>query len=295
MLRGRAEVLPLVAALLLTLTGCDGSGDDAAPTTTRPTSASTTTTTGSAGGTTTSIDEPSDIVEVRSYFLRGEKVGPVARAATDAGVGMWALHGLLAGPTSTEQALGFSSAVPAGTLLLGLSIEDGIATVNLTEQFTAGGGSASITARVAQVVFTVTQFPTVEGVLFEVEGAPLTTVGGEGLVLDRPQTRADWESFAPAILVETPLPFGEVTSPVRISGTANTFEAAFHVTIIDGDGTVLYDQPAMATSGSGTRGTFDVSADVDVSEDGEGTLKVFELWAENGQPVNVVEIPVNLR
>src|SRR5690606_15313075 len=113
-----------------------------------------------------------------------EHVGPVAREATGPAVAAGALRGLLAGPTDAERALGFGTAIPAGTTLNGVVVADGVATVDLSGDFASGGGSASMQARVAQVVFTLTQFPTVDSVDFELDGEPLTALGGEGLLLE---------------------------------------------------------------------------------------------------------------
>ena len=57
-----------------------------------------------------------------------------------------------------------SSAIPAGTRLLGLSIAGQIATVDLSSEFESGGGATSVLGRLAQVVYTLTQFPTVTSV-----------------------------------------------------------------------------------------------------------------------------------
>lgn len=285
--RHRAGVVLLAIALLAFLAGCGGEGDETASTSTTVTPTTTT------SGSTTSTP-PVDQTEVRSYFLRDEKVGPVAREATDGAVAAGAIEGLLAGPTEDEQQLGLSSAIPAGTELLGVVIEDGIATVDLSDEFGSGGGSASMMGRVAQVVFTLTQFPTVDSVLFELEGEPVTALGGEGLLLEEPQTRADWEDLAPAILVEAPLPFAVVTSPLRITGTANTFEAVFRVNVTDGEGLIVYDEPAMATSGTGTRGTFDITATFEVPRPGVGAVIVFEESARDGSQTHIVEVPIRV-
>jgi len=277
----RALALLGASALLLTFTGC-GDDDD---------SGSSDSTTSS---TTTTVEEPAEEGTVSAYFLRDEVVGPVARDATGVAVAEAAMEGLLNGPSADEAELGFATTIPVGTELLAVSIEDGLATVDLSDEFTSGGGSASMTGRVAQVVFTLTQFDSVDAVSFEVEGDPLTELGGEGVLLDAPQTRADWEPLSPAILVESPLPFAEVTSPLRLSGTANTFEAMFHVTITDGEGLVVYDEPAQATSGTGTRGTFDVTATFEVPRDGMGSVVVFEESAEDGARTNLVEIPIQV-
>ena len=282
--RHQRVALALVLAIVVALTACGDDGEDTSSSTTAAVATTTTVT-----ATTTAPE-----TEVRAYFLRDEKVGPVARTAVGEGVAAAALEGLLSGPTAEEAEIGFSSAVPDGTELLGVTVEDQIATVDLSQEFGSGGGSLSMMARVAQVVFTVTQFPSVDAVEFEIEGAPVTALGGEGLLIGEPQTRADWEEMAPAILVESPLPFAEVTSPLQITGSANTFEATFIVNVTDGEGLIVYDEPATATSGSGTRGTFDLTATFEVPRPGVGALIVFEESAQDGSQINLVEIPLEI-
>jgi hypothetical protein len=278
--------LLLAVALLVGIVACGGNGDE--------TAATTTTKVEPTEPTTSSTDAPADRTQVRAYFLRDEKVQPVAREATGVEVAAGAMAGLLSGPTTAEGDIGLSTSIPDGTRVRGVVVEDRIATVDLSEGFASGGGSASMRARVAQVVFTLTQFPTVDAVTFEIDGEPLTVLGGEGLILDHPQRRSDWEELSPAILVESPLPFAAVTSPLRISGTANTFEAAFLVNVTDGEGLVVYDEPAMATSGTGTRGTFDITATFPIPRPGSGTVIVFEASAKDGSRINIVELPVRI-
>ena len=108
-------------------------------------------------------------------------------------------------------------------------------------------------------------------------------------------TREDCESVAPAILVEAPTPGDPIRSPVRVRGTANTFEAQFILKIVDPGGKTLVEKPVMATSGSGTRGTFDVTVPYKSSKSGWGKIVVYEASAKDGSPINVVEIPVKMR
>ncbi len=107
-------------------------------------------------------------------------------------------------------------------------------------------------------------------------------------------TRADFEDETPIILVESPLPFQHVKSPLRATGTANTFEATFNYDLTDPDGKIIATHFVTATSGSGTRGTFDFTVPFTVDRSGLGELIVYELSAANGQRIHINEIPVYL-
>lgn len=202
------------------------------------------------------------------------------------------MQALLAGPTPEEQAAGMSSSIPAGTRYLGVAIgDDKVATVNLSGEFESGGGSVSMATRLAQVVYTLTQFPTIDKVAFALDGQPVEVFGGEGIVMDHPVGRADYEEWTPAIFVDTVAVGDRITSPIHLAGTANVFEATFQARILAADGSVVVDQVVTATSGTGTRGTFDVSLPFDLPP-GPATVVVLEYSAKDGTPVNVVEIPV---
>ena len=219
------------------------------------------------------------------YLFEVPKTQAVARAA---------MEKLLAG--SAVQRDGYaaiSTAIPAGTRLLGLSISGGIATVDLSGEFEAGGGSRSTLARLGQVVYTLTQFSTVDAVAFEVDGEPVTVFGSEGLVIHGPMVRAAFEDVLPAIFVDRPAFGAALASLSHVTGTSNNFEATFRISILDGDGRVLSDQMAMATSGSGTRGTFDVVVEYELPGRAEwGTLRVYEPSAQDGSPIHVRDYPV---
>jgi hypothetical protein len=239
---------------------------------------------------------------VSVYFLRDEEIATgEARTAEPPAVLEGALSALLAGPTGFEQGLGMGSEIPAGTELLGVQVIDGVAFVDLSGAFESGGGSLSMTARLAQVVYTATQFPTVEGVRILLDGALADTLGGEGLVIDAPVARSafefggEFDTLAPQILPEEPRPGATVTSPLRVHGSSNTFEAMLALEIVAlGGQTIVPQTNVMATSGTGTRGTFDVTLSFDAQPEGPATLRLFELSARDGSRVNVVEVPLTI-
>jgi germination protein M len=254
------------------------------------------TSSGSGSGSVTTATAGQGTMTVNVYFARDEKMAAAGRVITKTqGVGAAAVRALLAGPTAKEKAAGMSTSIPKGTTLLGLNIKNGIATVDLSKEYASGGGSLSMFTRLAQMVFTLTQFPSIKGVSFMLDGKPIDVLGGEGIIIDHPMTRADYEDMSPAILVESPTLGATVKSPVRVTGTANVFEAVFSVNIVDGDGLVIADERVQASSGTGTRGTFDVAITYPAGHAGQGSLIVFEKSAKDGSNVNVVEIPIVLK
>jgi germination protein M len=243
---------------------------------------------------------PAPGTTVRAFFFLGsftDNAGlvPVLREVPQTqAVGTAALTATLAGPNDAELGArpAMYTAVPEGTRLLGLRIEGGIATVNLSREFESGGGSASVLGRLAQVVFTLTQFPTVQGVRFELDGVPVEVFSGEGVVLSDPVGREDYYDQLPTIFVNRPAWGGVLANPATIGGIANTFEATLQVRILDGGGRTLAQGPTTATCGTGCWGTFEVSMAYTVAREGWGTLQVYELSAADGSVVNLTEYPV---
>ena len=169
-----------------------------------------------------------------------------------------ALEELFLGPTSEEKSdLGFTTAIPDGIELDSLEITDGVAKLNVTDELTD--------AALAQTVYTLTQFPTVDAV----------ETGG------RTYTRADFEDS------DTGDP-RRVTAPVR--GGLEPAARHGHREHVRGDVQLRAHGHGRRTSstrtssrrppGTGTRGTFDFTTKPYVPFDGVGALVVFELSAE---------------
>ncbi len=260
---------------------------------------STAPTTGPSGPSATpKPSKPAATMVVRAYYVldgdpRIEGLVPTLLDVPESvGVARSAMGVLLDGEAVRESGGDLSTAIPAGTRLLGLSIKDGIATVDLSNEFESGGGSASAFHRLGQVVFTLTQFGNVHAVLFQVEGRTVTTFGSEGIVLDGPQARDDYEDLLPLIFVDRPAWGAAIGNPARVTGNANTFEATLRIAILDGSGQSLVDEMTTATCGSGCRGTFDVTLRYDVDEAQWGTLRTYFNSAEDGRPEAIRDYPV---
>lgn len=141
--------------------------------------------------------QPSLVERAQVYWLSGSggtvKLAAVPvlaqKSASDRDVLETALERLLEGSQSAT----YTTTIPAGTKLLSLKLaKDGIH-LDLSQAFTTGGGSESMIERLAQLLYTATSLDPKARVWIDVEGQPLEVLGGEGLMVDRPMTRQEFE------------------------------------------------------------------------------------------------------
>ncbi len=112
--------------------------------------------------------DPADCAAVTALDRHVPRTGAVATAA---------LQQLFAGPTPAEKAVGYRSPFSTATagLLKSLRVRDGTAYVDLHDQRAqlAGATSSCGTAEFqSQVVRTLRQFPSIQRVVFAIEGQP---------------------------------------------------------------------------------------------------------------------------
>lgn len=234
---------------------------------------------------------------VRVYLFQPDSGGgdahlvPVLRTVpATLAVATAAVRELLAGSAPNE--LGLLTMIPAGSQLLGITIDGRVATVDLSGAFESGGGSMSMFGRLAQLVYTVTQFPNVDAVRLRLDGQPVESIGGEGVIVGAGLGRTDSTYSLPPIFVDRPAWGGAFPSPGRVTGLANVFEAQFRLQVLDSGGRVLADTSVHATCGTGCWGTFDVTVGYGVPAPQWGTLRVFDPSAKDGTPTDVREYPI---
>jgi hypothetical protein len=253
---------------------------------------------------------------VRAYFVLrdgsgGEVVNeptlvPVLRTVpTSAATATAAMEALLAGPSARERAAQppVRTFIPAGSKLLGIDISRGLATVDLSAEFAAQSsgdawdlGVFSLRGRLAQVVYTLTQFTTVDRVNFKLEGQPVKVFASDEIVLDKPVTRATYyDHYLPVIYVDRPAWGAALPNPGRVTGLANVNEAQFRMAVLDRHGKSLVDVPVVASCGTGCWGRFGLNLRYEVSIAQWGTLRVWDISEYSGRQVAVREYPVYLR
>jgi Immunoglobulin-like domain of bacterial spore germination len=147
---------------------------------------------------------------------------------------------------------------------------------------TISGGTAVVAlgsatpAEAAEIVYTLTQFPTVQRVDID---------GRKGLVRD------DVISFAPPILIETPASGADVPSSITVNGTASVFEATLVVELRQ-SGKVVRHQTVTASEGAPGRGTFSVA--LTAPKTGPATVVAFAPSAADGSPQHEQDVPVTV-
>jgi germination protein M len=173
---------------------------------------------------------------LKAYFLLfGNTDGPtplvpVSREVDGTvAVARAAMEQVLAGPTDDERAHDLrvgtiGTRIPEGTRLLSIDVADGIATVDLSGEFATGDITGdereSWAIRLAQVTYTLTQFPTVESVRFLVDGKPGGAIEGhEGTPIDL-ATRGAYADQLGGIFVDEPAWGGALSDPLTVSGIA---------------------------------------------------------------------------
>jgi hypothetical protein len=154
--------------------------------------------------------------------------------------------------------------------------------LDLAAPVTISGGTAHVSrehatpSEVAEIVYTLTQFPTIERV---------DVAGRTGL------TRADVAAYVPPILVESPGAGAKVPLAIHVTGSASVFEATLVVELVR-DGKVVDKQTVTASEGAPARGTFETTLHAAVP--GDATVSAFSPSAENGLPQHQIDVPVTV-
>lgn len=298
-----AAVVLLVGLPLFLFRGGDTAPDDVAATLA---SGPTTTVVGEPtttipGGTTVPV--PATVDAEFSVYLFSDSLTTAGgdpalvpvhwRAAPLEGASLWqeAMRVLF---SSSSKIAGYTTALPVPFDQGSVRLDSGVLTIDLPAEFESGGGTMAMTTRLAQVVFTATQFNGVDSVLFMIGGEVVDVFSSEGLILDGPQTREDYYDILPFIFLDTPAINLIAPSPVHITGIANVFEATVLYEIVDGNGNLLNSGFTTASCGTGCWGDFSVDVPYDVPQETTGEIVVYEESARDGSRVNELRYPMTL-
>ncbi len=124
-----------------------------------------------------------------AFFVRDDRLEAVERSA-DPTLEV-ALRALLLGPRETEADGGLRSAIPAGTKLRSVSLESGVATIDLSEGLASVVGPEQVLA-VAQLVYTATSVSDVTEVVLAIDGVRISPARGDGSLAEGTVGRSDY-------------------------------------------------------------------------------------------------------
>lgn len=185
--------------------------------------------------------------------------------------------------------------IPDDARILDLGIRNGVATVNWSvEVLGASTGSEGEALGIQSIVWTLTEFPTVERVRFTVEGKA-KGVASNGRVVedwwghvglyDQPFDRAEAIEVLEPITIWTPLD-GDVVGPAFVvEGEASTFEANVQIRMFDQAGDLVQEEFTTATEGGPGRGSFRLEIRIQDPPDSVETwrLEAYETNQETGE------------
>lgn len=150
----------------------------------------------------TTLPDSAATIPITVYLVKSEgdttRLVPVEREVVDASRARDRIDALLVPTSAEEQALGLVSSVPADTVLLDTSLvpEQSELVVNLSNAIFDVQGE-ELAKAFAQLVWTVTELPTVRQVRFRVDGRAYRAPNAEGIEQDGAVTRGDYNAFTP--------------------------------------------------------------------------------------------------
>jgi len=189
------------------------------------------------------------------------------------------------------------SIFPPGTEVLGINIEKGLATVNFNEAVlnNTNVGSSGEALGIQSIVNTLTEFPSIERVAFQVEGkvdGRARDWWGHIGLYEQPFTRNLSKVYEPAIWVTHPSPNQIASVPLLVKGSARVFEGTVNIRLLDGQGNVLAESHTTASAAAPERGDFETSLKYEPPPAGEGTLEVYWTSPIDGSVQDKVSIPL---
>jgi len=158
-----------------------------------------------------------------------------------------AIETLMMGPSDVERFNGEQTNIRSGATFTGLTVDNGTAVVSFNRYFE----TAKTRPQVAQVVFTLTQFPEIQKVLILIDGQTNGATGAS------PQDRQDLDDMTPVVLLESPTLNATVGSSFKMHGTAVAATGdTFDYKVLGPDGAELVTDKVKVLASPGTRGPF---------------------------------------
>jgi hypothetical protein len=188
------------------------------------------------------------------------------------------------------------NAVPEGVEALEVRRADGTDNaliIEMNEAFLDGaGGLLADFTMLNQLIYTATALEGIEEVHFVVNNEPIVAFGSEGLGLESSVNRETFQEHLGLIYLTEPI-VADGDGTMQIVGISNTFEASVNLIVRNGAGEIVHEAFTSATCGTGCWGDFEFTID-EALVDADSTIQILEFSAEDGDPANVITVPVTV-
>lgn len=273
---GAATVLTISALVLAACGGVSPKIKGASTTTVPPSST-----------TTTKPKAPPSTAQAALFFGRGNALGVSYRTEPASSVRYDTMRALFAGPSTAEKAAGLGTAIPSGSIIEGLSFNGSLAYVDVNGQFFAASTKSVFTLRLAQVVYTLTEFAGVDRVQLYLHGLTLPRI--LGIPTTGPLTRSDLTGAINDFLIVSPAVNESTSSPITVSGISE-FTGALEIQLTDSSGQLIVNTVNTTTVGE----TFTYTYPYTSNHFGSATLQVYAAPDRSSTSQLVASIPVRL-
>jgi len=189
------------------------------------------------------------------------------------------------------------SIFPKDTKVLGVTVEKGLATVNFSPEVLNNPevGADGEELAIESVTDTLTEFPNIDKVAFQVEGGtagPVMDWWGHVGLYEQPFTRDLTQVYEPAIWVTHPSENQAVGVPLLVRGSARVPAGTVQIHLLDSNGKVLAQGTAKAAAAAPGRGDFETSLKFNLPAKGQGVLEVFGVNPKDHSEQDKVTVPV---
>lgn len=186
--------------------------------------------------------------------------------------------------------------LPKDTKILGITIDDGIATVDFSKEvkdFNTGFQLESVSLQA--ITNTLTEFNTIEQVKILVEGKKVETLWGHVNLNDQNLKRDLDLVFEPMVWLDNFKDGDLLTNTTSIRGSMSIFENTLNFRLLDANRNVLVKSYVNGKLKGLNRSDFDFTIDFETPQTDTGILELYAISAKDGSEINNTEINVRFR
>ncbi len=186
--------------------------------------------------------------------------------------------------------------LPPATKIRGISIRDGLATVDFSrEVLRANVGASGEVLGIQSIANTLTELPGIQKVSFLVEGKINQETrdwwGHVGLY-DQPFSRDLSKVYEPAAWVIQPEPGRKISSPLEVRVSVRVFEGTVNARLVDNAGQLVAEASKTTDLSTKSREEFVISMPFNAASPGQGVLEVVWKSQKDDKIMDKVAVPV---